>query len=199
MCHVSQFKSLEPASWPHGTHQRVAADFCLKVHAEDGLLARVLAGRAGSGQSIIINHPISPDLEEFSSRSVFEERATSGSQSDLPVRPVDSPIKGLSPGERAADPQSIRGDAGHGDCLKSTEEMRQTQAAQELFEEARELVWHGERPITWQSLRQTPAVHLEAREAPAGNCKTRRLAGFDTSAFLGFEARSCRRAAGPRS
>jgi len=66
-------------------------------------------------------------LEEFQSRSEFEERAT-------PYHFANALM-----------------------ILKAAGE---TQAASELFEEAREVSWHGQRPITWESLQQTPAVHI---------------------------------------
>lgn len=66
-------------------------------------------------------------LEEFQSRSEFEERAT-------PYHFANALM-----------------------ILKAAGE---TQAASELFEEAREVTWHGQRPITWESLQQTPAVHI---------------------------------------
>eukprot|EP00439_Symbiodinium_sp_Y106_P066892 s5413_g10.t7 len=69
-------------------------------------------------------------LEEFQSRSEFEERAT-------PYHFANALM-----------------------ILKAAGE---TQAASELFEEAREVTWHGQRPITWESLQQTPAVHISAR------------------------------------
>ncbi|CAE7438935.1 Ankrd28, partial [Symbiodinium necroappetens] len=66
-------------------------------------------------------------LEEFQSRSEFEERAT-------PYHFANALI-----------------------ILKAAGE---TQAASELFEEARAVAWQGQRPITWDSLQQTPAVHI---------------------------------------
>ena len=66
-------------------------------------------------------------MEEFGSRSEFEERATVYHLANALV------------------------------ILKAAGEM---QAASELFEEAKELVWQGKRPITWQSIQQTPAVHI---------------------------------------
>ncbi|CAE7683577.1 ASPH [Symbiodinium pilosum] len=67
-------------------------------------------------------------LEEFSSRSEFEERAT-------PYHLANALL-----------------------ILKAAGEV---EAAAELFEEAQELRWQSHRPITWQSLQQTPAVHIK--------------------------------------
>ena len=49
------------------------------------------------------------------------------------------------------------------DALRYWLGQRFSEAASELFEEARQVTWHGQRPITWESLQQTPAVHISAR------------------------------------
>eukprot|EP00931_Biecheleriopsis_adriatica_P119058 TRINITY_DN94344_c0_g1_i1.p1 TRINITY_DN94344_c0_g1~~TRINITY_DN94344_c0_g1_i1.p1 ORF type:complete len:418 (-),score=87.56 TRINITY_DN94344_c0_g1_i1:40-1272(-) len=70
-------------------------------------------------------------LEEFDTRSEFEERATP---------------------YHFANALAI---------LKATGER---DAAEELFQEAKDISWKGRHPITWQKLEQTPAVHIQGLE-----------------------------------